>query len=83
MTARCEITELPADMCAHCRGNTLTPDEEAAAEHAELASTKPWFHAVHPGVCACCGEPFTPGTPIRLHIPAGWRAACCREEDTP
>ncbi|MFE9684139.1 hypothetical protein [Streptomyces sp. NPDC006285] len=78
-TARCEVTELLVGECAHCRGNTTTPDEEAAAE---LAAAAPWFHAVHPGVCAACGEPFAPGALIRMEIPRGWRADCCRE-DTP
>jgi hypothetical protein len=82
MTGRCDLTELPVDGCAHCRGNTTSLEDEATAEREELANTAPWFHAVHPGVCAVCGEPFTPGTPIRLNIPQGWRADCCKE-DTP
>lgn len=80
MSARCEFTELPVDSCAHCRGNTITPDEEAAADHAELTAAARWFHAIHPGVCAACGEPFTAGTAIRMEIPRGWRAECCRED---
>ncbi|MGW0795152.1 hypothetical protein [Streptomyces sp. NPDC002692] len=78
MSERCEFTELPVDSCAHCRGNTLTPDEEAAAELPD--SSRPWFHAVYPGVCACCGTPFAAGTAIRLQAPRGWRADCCRED---
>jgi hypothetical protein len=82
MTTRCDLTDLPVDGCAHCRGNTTSPDDETTAEREELVNTAPWFHAVHPGVCAVCGEPFAPGTPIRLEIPQGWRADCCKE-DTP
>jgi hypothetical protein len=82
MTTRCELTDLLVDSCAHCRGNTRSPDDEAAAERSEFATTAPWFHAVRPGVCAVCREPFDPGTVIRLEIPQGWRAECCRE-DTP
>jgi hypothetical protein len=82
VTARCDLTDLLVDSCAHCRGNTLSPDDETAAEREELVNTAPWFHAVRPGVCAVCGEPFTPGTLIRLHIPQGWRGDCCKE-DTP
>lgn len=80
MTARCELTELPVDSCAHCRGNTTTPDEEAATDRVQLINSGRWFHAVHPGVCAVCGTPFDPGTAIRLEIPRGWRAECCRED---
>ena len=76
MSTRCEVTDLLVDGCAHCRGNTVTPDEEAAAE---LAATAPWFHAVHPGRCSRCETPFTPGTPIRMDIPYGWLATCCKE----
>lgn len=79
MTRRCELTDLLVDGCAHCRGNTVSPDEEATAEQAALAATAPWFHAVYPGVCAACGTPFTAGTPIRMELPRGWRADCCRE----
>lgn len=79
MSTRCELTDLLVDGCAHCRGNTVSPDEEAA-EYTAVVNTGRWFHAVYPGVCICCGTPFTAGTPIRMEIPRGWRADCCREE---
>jgi hypothetical protein len=73
--ARCELTELPLEGCAHCRGDVL---EEPTIP----PTSRPWFHAIYPGTCAACAAPFEPGTPIRLEAPRGWRADCCRE-DTP
>ena len=81
MTARCELTELTIDSCAHCRGNTLSPQDEAVTERVALINSGRWFHAVHPGTCAVCGTPFEPGTAIRLEIPRGWRAECCRKDN--
>ncbi|WP_326729010.1 hypothetical protein [Streptomyces phaeochromogenes] len=79
-TERCEFSDLPVGSCAHCRGNTTTPDEEAAASREQLVAAARWFTAIYPGVCACCGKPFDRGTPIRMEIPRGWRANCCRDE---
>jgi hypothetical protein len=33
---RCEKWDMPASMCAHCRGNTKTPVEEFEAENRRL-----------------------------------------------
>ncbi|WP_329311672.1 hypothetical protein [Streptomyces sp. NBC_01262] len=74
MTARCELTELLADSCAHCLGHT-----DPAPDPPPPVNTGRWFHAIYPGVCEVCGNRFTPGTPIRLEIPKGWRAACCAD----
>ncbi|MCM8548928.1 hypothetical protein [Streptomyces sp. STCH 565 A] len=66
--ARCEFTDLDTAMCAHCRPPVDEPEPGPAGR---------WFHAVYPGTCSSCGEPFAPGTPIRMRIPDGWIADCC------
>jgi hypothetical protein len=64
--ARCELTELEAASCAHCR-NLLSPQEQVRAHRAALlAAGHGWFASAYPGVCGHCGEPFDAGTAIRL-----------------
>lgn len=79
----CEHYDMPASMCAHCRGNNKTVEEQVAADtvrqRARLTVNDPrWFPAQYPGVCAC-GTPFGPGTLIRQPRPPdfGWVAECC------
>ncbi|MEU8920372.1 hypothetical protein AB0D10_05450 [Kitasatospora sp. NPDC048545] len=75
--ARCDLTDLPTDMCAHCLRHT-DPDQEAARDRARLLATgRGWIAAQWPGTCEHCGERFEPGTAIRMDIPTGWRAECC------
>ncbi|MEV6569967.1 hypothetical protein [Streptomyces sp. NPDC051577] len=74
--ARCDFTDLPTDTCAHCLGHT-DPDTETRREHAALLAGGHWFPALYAGTCEHCGERFVMGTPIRMEIPDGWRAACC------
>lgn len=75
MTARCEMTELPVDMCAHCLGHTdhETPRQLPAAQ------LGPTVQANFPGHCATCGGRYPAGTTIRRG-PDGWTADCCTEE---
>lgn len=74
----CDITELPIEMCSHCR-RLVSAEEQAAAERHQLlgGSDRRWFEAKFPGNCGVCGERFSPGTAIRFEQGAGWRAECC------
>ncbi|WP_327169521.1 hypothetical protein [Streptomyces subrutilus] len=76
--ARCDLTDLDTTACAHCLGHT-DPETDTRRERAQLLATGRWTAAQFPGTCQHCGERFTPGTPIRMEIPAGWRAACCAD----
>lgn len=75
-TARCELSDLPVDMCAHCLGHkdpaNERPEPSAAAGRAVPAA---W-----PGLCASCGQHYPASTTIR-HTADGWTADCCAEED--
>lgn len=74
---RCDITDLPADMCAHCLGHK-DPEQQTLKDRARLlASGRGWIAAQWPGTCEHCGERFQPGAAIRMDVPAGWRAECC------
>ncbi len=76
---RCERTELPVSMCAHCRP-TPSIDEEIAQHRARLlASRRGWFVAQYAGRCAGCGEPYPPDTAIR-RTTSGYIAECCSED---
>jgi hypothetical protein len=78
---RCEFTDLEASMCAHCRPAPQSPagGHTSPAEPGTLPpQQRPWFTALYGGRCAACGTPYTPGTQIRLEVPHGWRAQCCR-----
>ncbi len=82
MSERCDLFELPVDQCAHCLGHGA-PQREAAAERERLLERPGWFPARFPGTCEHCGDPFTAGTPIRMYLDRGWRAACCADEPLP
>lgn len=76
---RCDLTDLPTDMCAHCLGHQ-DPERAAAQDRARLlASGQRWFPAQFPGACEHCGERFEPGAAIRMEAQAGWRAECCAD----
>lgn len=79
----CELYDMPASMCSHCRGNNKTVEEQAVADTAKLRAKlkttgRGWFPASYPGVCAC-GTSFGPGTLIRQPGPPDWAwiAECC------
>lgn len=55
--ARCERSDLPTSMCAHCRGTA----GEGPAAAPELG---PLFEARFDGRCADCGESFDAGETI-------------------
>jgi hypothetical protein len=69
--SRCEKTDLPTSMCAHCLGHREEP-----AIPAEDFADRPSFAARYEGRCNC-GEPFHPGDQIRMAA-VGWIANCCR-----
>jgi hypothetical protein len=90
VTARCDLTELLVEDCAHCRGNDKTIEEQATAERLELRarllsgavhSITSWFPARYPGHCAGCGTGFGEGTAIRT-LALGYLAECCAEDVT-
>lgn len=72
---RCDLTDLPADMCAHCLGHADT-QQQTTADRTRLL-TSGWTVAQWPGTCEHCGDRFAVGAAIRSHIPTGWRAECC------
>lgn len=75
MTARCDLTDLPADMCA-CRVHSPQPPPAAGVVR-ELPQPG-WMEARFPGACMGCGERFTAGTHIRFDgETGGWIAECC------
>jgi hypothetical protein len=80
----CEKWDMDASGCAHCRGNTRTVEEQAAAEEKKLAAQlqgQPgWIEAQYGGRCATCGEPFKPGLMIKFSGPNSWTAQCCADK---
>ncbi len=72
-TARCELTELLVDQCAHCRG---IPDPQPLR-------LRPAFVALYAGGCYSCGLPYPAGERIRSAIVDGetvYVAECCWED---
>ncbi|MEY9876615.1 hypothetical protein ABH931_006125 [Streptacidiphilus sp. MAP12-33] len=76
MSARCEHTELPVDMCSHCLGHD---QRERAERQLPAAPLGPAVEARYPGQCATCGGHYPAGTTIR-RSPDGWTADCCLQE---
>jgi len=72
--ARCEISDLPAEMCGHCTG---AEERARAGEHHQVMPGSPWFRAGYPGRCSACGEDIRPGDKIRADGEGG--GYCCRE----
>jgi hypothetical protein len=68
--ARCTLTDLPADQCAHCRKVDLVPDRNDG-------SLGPWFACQRPGSCSACGVRFAEFDFIRADGEGGWLATCC------
>lgn len=82
----CELMDMPASMCAHCRGQNKTVQEQASAEDAALTMrlledpSGVWFPADYPGTCSACHTPFPAGTAIRRNPNTNrttWLAQCC------
>lgn len=53
---RCDRTDLPVSMCAHCRGHDVTPSTARDYE--------PLFTARYDGRCAECDDPIDAGERI-------------------
>jgi hypothetical protein len=70
MAARCDFSDLPAGMCAHCTGAEA---RARAEERSEPGGTPgPWFTAGFGGTCATCGDPIVPGDTIRADGRGGY-----------
>jgi hypothetical protein len=76
---RCERTELPVSMCAHCKG------QRSVEEQVKHEGTGDWIFAQDPGDCAGCGTPFKEGELIhRIFTDSHsrgfcWVSMCCEE----
>lgn len=75
---RCQLTELIATQCAHCRGDA-GGDEELLAHRAQLLKRRAWRAATYPGECIGCGDWYLPSAAIRRDG-TGWLAECCAED---
>lgn len=72
MSERCDLTDLPVDGCAHCRGIS---DEPATVEDVRMQITSRFS-----GRCANCGKPYPEGALIGHSDDAGgWVGSCCTE----
>lgn len=67
---RCELTELPADSCAHCTGRT----GDSPAESSPAAT---WTEAQYHGRCTGCSQRILPGDQICADGEGGWLCAGC------
>lgn len=72
MADRCDLTELPAAMCAHCLGHTDPPKPSSRLG--------PWFTAAYGGRCVNCDDDYGPGDRIRADGEGGYLGDCCWEE---
>lgn len=74
--ARCDITDLLATDCAHCR---KLPDPGTERDDIELVG--PWFEARYDGRCLGCGDEITgeSGQMIRAVADGGYIGECCKE----
>lgn len=70
--SRCDLTDLPVVMCAHCLGHDQLPDRPGGLG--------PAFEAAYPGRCSGCGDAIDPGDQIRADGDGGYRLRCCWED---
>lgn len=75
MADRCEKTELPTDMCAHCLGHT-DPDAPDRTAHPLVPARAFWIVAQYPGRCSGCSEWYRAGVQI-IRDGDGWLSECC------
>jgi hypothetical protein len=75
--ARCEVTELPESMCAHCRPPAPEPPEPR-----DTSLFGPWFPAGHDGDCdGECGSEIEEGDMIRSDGQGGWLCLVCGADE--
>lgn len=72
MVERCDLTELPKVMCAHCLGHT----EQQPDRPGQLG---PWFDAAYESLCSGCGWGIEPGDRIRADGEGGYLCEGCGE----
>lgn len=70
--SECALTELPAEMCAHCRGDRLPAETDD-----DDRDYGPRFPAGYPGDCDGCGDRFEAGDTIRADGQGGWLCETC------
>lgn len=71
--AECALTELPVEMCAHCRGDRLPGEADDSAD----PDYGPPFIAQYDGHCDGCGSFFAAGDTIRSDGQMGWLCESC------
>jgi hypothetical protein len=74
---RCDVTELMADQCAHCRGLDLLPDGPDPRYERD-GFIGPTITARYDSVCGGCGCDIRTGEPI-TRIDDGWVCRHCHE----
>lgn len=74
---RCEFSDLPADICAHCLGHADELLEARRVRDVPQPPGRGWIPAEFPGRCTCCREPWKVGELIRRAVPTGWHGPCC------
>jgi hypothetical protein len=67
MTDRCELSDLPTEMCSHCRGL----DKKPARQPAQM-----WTTARYNGPCFNCGDGIREGDQIGL-VDGAWLCQRC------
>lgn len=69
---RCQLSDLPAEMRAHCRNIPDPPREDRTLGRP--------FAAAFPGRCVDCDEPFSEGDRIRADGDGGYVCSGCGDE---
>jgi hypothetical protein len=77
MAARCEITDLLVESCAHCNGAEERAKAQEQAGEAVPSVPGPWFTARYEGRCVDCGEDIVPGDTIRSDGSSRYLCADC------
>lgn len=67
----CDNTDLPVDMCAHCRGQSPRPSVRAS---------RPTTYAAYRSECWVCFEDIEPGESITVDSDGSWVHTICAEE---
>jgi len=76
---RCDLSDLPVEMCDHCKQGATTLGDRPQPHDAEpVDSIRFYRKSDRPGRCVC-GEPFATGDQIGWDEDAGWWRAenCC------